>query len=179
MKQDLDGAISSSKNGCLGALEILIRKNQTKVYNTAYYITGSKVAAQEISCKVFIKLYADLNEYKEDVSLLLWLYKDTIKCSLEFFEKNSNSLSGGKSSGKPRQERLIDGIQSLPQEQRVFIVLHDVQKLSYTEIAKILDCSQDKVKIVLQRGRLALKKYLFQKTNLNKKIMDTGRAFTS
>jgi RNA polymerase sigma-70 factor (ECF subfamily) len=64
-----------------------------------------------------------------------------------------------------RQElnRLIQsGISALPAEQRVVLVLSDVQGLSYQEIAQAVGLSLGTVKSRLSRGRAKLRDYLVQ-----------------
>jgi RNA polymerase sigma-70 factor (ECF subfamily) len=48
----------------------------------------------------------------------------------------------------------------LPEEQRVALVLCDLEGLSYKEIAQILGCSVEAVKSRLFRARSALRKKL-------------------
>jgi RNA polymerase sigma-70 factor (ECF subfamily) len=52
------------------------------------------------------------------------------------------------------------GIRSLPAEQRVVLVLSDVQGLSYQEIAEVADLSLGTVKSRLSRARAKLRDYL-------------------
>ena len=58
------------------------------------------------------------------------------------------------------KERLEGAISLLPEDQRVAVVLHDVQQLSNDEAAQVLDISVPAFKARLHRGRLALRKHL-------------------
>ena len=168
MEENLENLISiRSKNGCHDALEILIKQNQTMVYSTAYYIAANKDAAHNISCEVFSQLYEAIGDYREHISLANWIYKLTIKNTLEFIGKKENRL-GERSFGKSQRDKVIEAIQLLPEENRILVVLHDIQKLSYKEISIILDCSQDKVRISLQKARLAVKQILLTKKSSNR-----------
>jgi RNA polymerase sigma-70 factor (ECF subfamily) len=52
------------------------------------------------------------------------------------------------------------GIETLPPDQRVALVLSDVQGLSYQEIAEVIDVSLGTVKSRLARARGKLRDYL-------------------
>ena len=68
-----------------------------------------------------------------------------------------------------RQElaRVIQaGIQTLPPEQRVTLVLSDVQGLSYREIAEVTRTSLGTVKSRLSRARAKLRDFLLQHEEL-------------
>jgi RNA polymerase sigma-70 factor (ECF subfamily) len=58
------------------------------------------------------------------------------------------------------------GISTLPSEQRVVLVLSDVQGLSYKEIAQATGLSLGTVKSRLSRGRAKLRDYLLDRGEL-------------
>jgi RNA polymerase sigma-70 factor (ECF subfamily) len=51
-------------------------------------------------------------------------------------------------------------IRNLPENYRTVVVLHDLQGLKNREIAEILECSLDAVKVRLHRARTKLRKSL-------------------
>jgi RNA polymerase sigma-70 factor (ECF subfamily) len=61
---------------------------------------------------------------------------------------------------KELAEAIQKAIDELPEEQRVALVLCDLEGLSYKEIAQILGCSVEAVKSRLFRARSALRKKL-------------------
>ncbi len=58
------------------------------------------------------------------------------------------------------RECVRQHINSLPADYRTVIVLHDLEGLKNHEIAEILDCSTDTVKIRLHRAKKKLKEKL-------------------
>ena len=60
------------------------------------------------------------------------------------------------------KELLQKGIQELPLDQRVAIILCDVQGLSYEEIATSTQTSLGTVRSRIARGRKRLRDYLYQ-----------------
>ena len=58
------------------------------------------------------------------------------------------------------------GIETLPPEQRIMVVLSDVQGLSYKEIADVTGVSLGTVKSRLSRGRAKLRDQLLEQREL-------------
>jgi RNA polymerase sigma-70 factor (ECF subfamily) len=61
---------------------------------------------------------------------------------------------------------LQDGISQLPEDQRIVLVLSDVQGFSYQEISEIIDQPLGTVKSRLSRGRRRLRDILNEKKEL-------------
>ena len=56
-----------------------------------------------------------------------------------------------------RQQLVIDMLQSLPEDQRVALLLREQEQLSYREIGQVLNISESKVKVDIFRARTALR----------------------
>jgi RNA polymerase sigma-70 factor (ECF subfamily) len=68
-----------------------------------------------------------------------------------------------------RQElnRFIEaGIATLPPDQRMVLVLSDIQGMSYQEVAEVLNISLGTVKSRLSRGRAKVRDFLWQRGEL-------------
>ena len=61
---------------------------------------------------------------------------------------------------KGRRQRIEDAIAKLPQEQRILVVLRDVEGRSYEEIAETTGLNPGTVKSRLNRGRKQLQDWL-------------------
>ncbi|HHV83759.1 MAG TPA: sigma-70 family RNA polymerase sigma factor, partial [Tepidanaerobacter syntrophicus] len=58
------------------------------------------------------------------------------------------------------RQAIADAINMLPEEQKICVILRDVQGFSYAEIGEILNCSLGTVKSRLYRGRRNLRELL-------------------
>ena len=63
-------------------------------------------------------------------------------------------------------EEVRKGLDALPPEQRLVVILSDIQGLSYKEVATVAGCSLGTVKSRLSRGRICLRDYLRQQGTL-------------
>ncbi len=177
--------IEKCKLGDNDAFEILIKNYDKKVYNMIYRIIGNKEDAFDLTQEVFIKVYKSIRNFRGDSSFSTWLYRlATNTCFDENRRKqNKKTYSLDKPIEtelgqlkrdfpddintpdeilikKEMQNLVQKAISMLPEEQRVMIVLRDIQGFSYKEISETLQCSMGTVKSRINRGRLALKNIL-------------------
>jgi RNA polymerase sigma-70 factor (ECF subfamily) len=91
-------------------------------------------------------------------------------------EAQTSSLGQGMVVGNPGQEppgpeeavskrmtrsRILEALESLPEDYRTAVTLADLQGLSYKEIAEVMDCPIGTVMSRIYRGRKLLHKLLF------------------
>ena len=181
--------IKEAKKGSLSAFNQLVMAYQGTAYNVAYRVIGNRDAAADASQDAFLKAYKALNQYKGG-SFKSWLLRivtntcyDQIRyksrrpaSSLEDITENPNDHSTKLISDDERPEEhvlrgelndlLQLGINNLPKDQRIVLILCDVQGLSYQEAADIVDQPLGTVKSRLSRGRRRLRDYLLQQKEL-------------
>ncbi|MDF1588555.1 MAG: sigma-70 family RNA polymerase sigma factor [Gammaproteobacteria bacterium] len=63
------------------------------------------------------------------------------------------------------QESINAQIEKLPDNQRLALVLHDIEGMDFTEICNIIEVSQSNVRVLLHRARLAIKKVIDEHQN--------------
>ncbi len=186
---DESRTIQEAQNGSLPAFNQLVMAYQGTAYNVAYRIMGQQEAAADACQDAFLKAYKALKQYKGG-SFKSWLLRivtntcyDQIRyksrrpsTSLEDMTENPNEhhpkLINGSEKPEDRVLRgelgdLIQaGISQLPEDQRVVLVLSDVQGFAYQEIAEIIGQPLGTVKSRLSRGRRRLREYLAEKKEL-------------
>lgn len=175
------------KEGDMEAFEILVERHQHSVVGTCAKMLGGESEAEDIAQQVFIRVWKSAGRYEPTAKFTTWLM--TITRNLIFNESRRRSRSRLQSlesddpdapqaqhadaSVNSPQEALLDGelrsavdhaIASLPEPQRVAIVLRRYEDMPYEEIAKVLRTSVPAVKSILFRARNELrdrlKKYL-------------------
>lgn len=65
---------------------------------------------------------------------------------------------------KERQRLVLEMWQSLPEDQRVALLLREQEQLSYREIGTVLNISESKVKVDIFRARTALREHWIKRT---------------
>lgn len=173
--------IRRAKKGDVEAFEELISGYEKKVYNTVYRFFNNSEDAMDITQEIFIKVFTSLHSFRESASFSTWLYRIAVNTCIDFMRKKKdetvpikeeiiagNDIKHGSYSQLPEdfvekrelKEALLKAINSLPYEQRICVILRDIQGFSYTEMSEILMCSLGTIKSRLNRGRRALREIL-------------------
>ena len=183
--------IASAQRGNLNAFNELVLAYQDRVYNLAYRIMSDPASAADAAQEAFISAYQHIDGFRGEYpsSFKSWLMRivsnacyDEMRrrkrhpiTSFEDFEVDEEANPALVSEGEEPEEyaereemsRVIQaGIQTLPPEQRVTLVLADVQGFSYDEIAEATDAPLGTVKSRLARARGKLRDYLREQGEL-------------
>ena len=166
------------------AFEELITRHQNAVIGTAAKMLNSTSEAEDIAQQVFIRLWKSAPRYKPKAKFTTFLF--TITKNLVFNESRRRSRKKESSieereddfhlqtpdtqNSSPDKELLqgelqtaIDtAINSLPEKQRMAVILRRYQNMSYDEIANVLELSVSAVKSQLFRARNELRDSLQQ-----------------
>ena len=173
------------QKGDLAAFEVLVKKHQKKMLNTAYGMIGSYEEACEVVQDAFVSAFRAIKKFRGDSLFSTWLCRIVINHSKNRRKKitalkrrEGFSLSGpeaqegrplandppedGPSALEQIEKREVEGkvrecIDRLDDEYREVVVLRDIQGFSYEEISGILKVPDGTVKSRLSRARDSLK----------------------
>ena len=180
--------ISAAQEGNDDAFDQLVLSHQTKVYNAAYRILGDRAAAEDVAQETFVSAYRSIRRFRGG-SFQGWLLRiatnacyDEIRRSARRPSTSLEALEAEPEDGVPAagesddpesvaEKRelgtiLEDAILSLPAEQRITLVLVDVQGLNYREAAEAMGVRVGTVKSRLSRARYALRDRLQENREL-------------
>ncbi|MCC6758481.1 MAG: sigma-70 family RNA polymerase sigma factor [Candidatus Omnitrophica bacterium] len=171
-----------AQKGNTASFEALLRKYFSRIFNFAYRYLGSRESAEDIAQETFIRVHRSLASYSPQSKFQTWLYVIARNLCLNELRNNKNraySLDGmletedgempaqfaDHNAADPANElvnketlaKLIEVIESLPENQRTAVLLQRFDGLSYDEIAKVLGCSLQAVKSLLNRAKESLK----------------------
>jgi len=167
------------------AFDELIRRYQRRIYTFAYRLTGNADDAADVAADTFVRLYSSIGSFRGDSSFVTWLFRVVTNIYLdsrkrrrahptqsldEMIELEESSVQRQVEDDAPSPQRIAEdhertallqeAIESLPEFQRVMIVLYHVEGMAYEEIAEALSLPVGTVKSRLNRARLALRKKL-------------------
>lgn len=160
------------------------------VFNVCLRMLSSREDAEDVAQDVFFAAYKFLKKFRTESKLSTWLYRIAVNLSLnfqrrkrinkwfslDFLQENKPDKVPHSQIGNPledlesaERERIVqNAINSLSENQRVAIILHRYQNLSYDEIAGVMKCSVSSVESYLFRA----------KQNLHKKLKIHRKFFT-
>jgi RNA polymerase sigma-70 factor (ECF subfamily) len=169
----------------LEQFEAFMRAYQDMVFGTAVRLLGNESDAQDMAQEVFLKAFERFGELSRSVTAGGWLKTVTRNLCLNhltryrarwrFFSELATNPGGEDeqpfdiaaeetqrrdSTQADQRELLEQALRGLPESQRVPLVLHHFEEMSYDEIAERLRVSLGKVKTDIFRGRETLRKKL-------------------
>ena len=167
------------------AFNALVARFQDRVYNLIRRLLGNPEEARDVTQEVFVSVFEKVDSYRGESSIATWIYriatnqaKNRIKYLSRRKDRQKESLEAmlvppthsRLSAEVPRPDqaytrefvsRLVDqALGELDEEQRIVLVLRDVEGQSYEDIAIITGLQLGTVKSRLHRGRQRLKEAL-------------------
>jgi len=181
-------------DGNANAFEDLVLEYQDRVYHIALKMTSSQEDAFDLSQETFLKAYRTLGSFRGESGFGSWLYRMCANLCIDFLRKRKRrgqeqilSLDETDEGGRPRElpdlryepqrklerkeqrVRVREGLRRLPEEQRLILILRDVEGLSYQEISETLSIELGTVKSRIYRARARLAALLASDGNFSGK----------
>ena len=164
--------IVRAAQGDIKTFEEIYRAAAGFVYSIALRVTRNTADAEEITQDVFLKIYENLSRFKFKASFKTWIYRITVNTALNSIRRRDREPKGDfelalrtshtedmtrdSLDKKENKEQLAILLSMLNPEQRVCILLREIEGLSYKEIADTLKVNVNTVRTRLKRGREAL-----------------------
>ena len=170
--EDVDDAylVAQAKEGYLDAYELLVRRHAAMAYRVALRLTGDHHDAQDVVQEALVAAWQKLAGFNANSSFSTWLYRivtrrainkvtrSRVAGSLDLLGEIAYPGSGPETQAERHQtaDALTRALAALPLPQRVVIVLHHLEGLSYGEVASVTGSTVPAVRSQLFRARRAL-----------------------
>jgi len=181
--------VNAAKRGEEEAFTMLVEKYSHQVFSLSMRMLNDYGEAEDLTQEVFLKVFKNIKRFKGKSKFSTWLYQITLNAAINrinYLKKrrhydsdsvNQTSARGNDENygvdlpdlspssedeviGRETYTKILEEINSLPEEFRVVIVLRDLEEKSYQEIAEILNIPEGTVKSRIHRAREILKKKL-------------------
>jgi len=155
--------------GDLRAFEELIERYQRSVLNLAFRFLGDKEEAKDVGQETFLRVYQSVRRYQPIAQFRTYLFRITKNLCLDYLEKKkpfytadlpefpSDSNPAGDLQKKELSGILMMAVQSLPENQRIALLLHHFEGLKYIEIAEIMETTVSAIESLLVRAKRTLR----------------------
>jgi len=182
-----DAEISELRHGVTSVTEKFVRNNVGWMLVVARRILGDEGHANDCVQDAFSSIFKNLDSFRGESSLRTWMHRIVVNQALmslrarkrlkeasiddllPIFDENGcrvedrwTDLETPESLLERSQtkETVIALIDMLPDNYRTVLLLRDIEELSVSEVAELLNLSETNVKVRVHRARSALKKLL-------------------
>jgi RNA polymerase sigma-70 factor (ECF subfamily) len=172
--------------GSQEAFAYLLAVYQNPVFNLISRIIENAADAPDVLQDVFVKVFKGIRSFHGGSSLKTWIYRIAVHeasnhrrswirrhwrepFSMDDADARSGAASRVASGDRDpyevieqaeREEVVTRALESLAQPYRTVVVLREIERLSYEEIAQVLGLAEGTVKSRLLRGRELLRRKL-------------------
>jgi RNA polymerase sigma-70 factor (ECF subfamily) len=175
--------ISAAQRGDVESFNALVRMYEGRVYNLGFRMLGDADSAADASQEAFLSAFRNLRSFRGG-SFRSWLLRIATNVCYDVLRAKKRRPAVSLDASDPdaddsplqiadhhespddlaiRRELAIAiqaGLAHLPEDQRLVVVLSDVQGLAYEEIAQITNTNLGTVKSRLSRGRARMREIL-------------------
>jgi len=148
--------------------ESVVRKHQAMVYSIAFHFFRSSTNAEEVAQDVFLRLYQDRESLKSDLHTIAWLRRTTAHRCIDLIRRQKtkyevpldelpDSSIDSRETDPFLKERLWRLIASLPEKQRMIVILRFGEDMDVEEISQTLQIPVRTVWSHLQRSMVILR----------------------
>jgi RNA polymerase sigma factor (sigma-70 family) len=184
MSNEEQRLVEAGQRGDVEAFNQLVRLYEGRVYTLCLRMLGDPDSAADVAQDTFISAYKNLNRFRGGV-FRSWILRiatnacyDALRARKRRPAVSLNAAFGddendggfdipdpAESPDEAAQRRelgaaIAAAITQLPEDQRVVVILSDIQGLAYEEIAEVTNANLGTVKSRLSRGRARLRDIL-------------------
>ena len=145
--------------------ETIVNTYSKQVLNTAIRILGDREKALDIHQEVFLAIWQRWHSFNGQTNWSGYLYRTTVRKAIELakkhrketsidneFEQASNDKSLQRLEVNELQQMIMKALSKLPDKQADVFVLAKIEGLKAEQIAQILQCSPNTVRVHLHRA---------------------------
>ncbi len=172
------------KEGDEDSFRVLLEKHRNPLVHFLYRMVQDQPVAEELAQEVFLRIYRSRATYEPTAKFTTWLFRIATHLALNSLrdgknERGQERLDDERDGELPtrqvadrgptveqsmlyqaRLQEVRDAIASLPEKQRAAVLMHKYEEMDYSQIAKVLECSESAVKSLLFRAYETLRSRL-------------------
>lgn len=158
---------------------MLVNKYAKRVFNTAYQFTGCRTEAEDQTQEIFIKIFHSLDRFDREKNFDAWLLTVARNHLIDSYRrtrwerKNRDDFEGAVAraaepaagpedglAGREDRDLLWKGLNLLPADMRMAVILKEIQGNAYEDVAEIMRLPVGTVKSRISRAKLRLAELL-------------------
>jgi RNA polymerase sigma-70 factor, ECF subfamily len=172
--------------GNMAGFDYLIQKYRKPIIHFMYRMVHNQAVAEELAQEVFLRVYRSRETYRAEARFSTWLYRIATNLGVNYARDNRHErmastvyldeadsetgttpdvadLTPDVETKLLRQERLKairEHVMSLPERQRMAVLMHKYEGMDYKQIGDVLKLSESATKSLLFRAYQTLREKL-------------------
>ena len=143
----------------------IFRRHRDRMWAVALRTVGDRELASDAVQEAFIAAFRRADRFRGDSAVTTWLHRITVNCAIDRLRRQRPISPLPEIDPADRHDRHAEAetaldvhaaLATLPEAQRMALVLVDMQGLSVAEAAAVLEVAEGTVKSRCSRGRAAL-----------------------
>ncbi len=171
--------------------ERLAAGQENRIYRICFHMMGNRQDAEDCAQEAMVRAFRAFDSFRREADFSTWLIRIAMNACTDELRRRKKTMSldtlreekgfdvvdgapgaYARLEEKERKRLLREALEQLPEEMRRMIVLRDMEKMSYEEIAQALETPLGTVKSRISRAREKL-------CDLLKKAPETSELFSS
>jgi RNA polymerase sigma-70 factor (ECF subfamily) len=163
------------KDGDGASFALLLEKYRASVTHFLYRMVQEQAVSEELAQEVFLRVYRSRETYEPTAKFTTWLFRIATHLALNWLrdqknERGQERLDESVEDAPAREvadrspsveqsmvrrvkvEEVRRAVAGLPEKQRAAVLMHKYEEMEYSQIAKVLSCSESAVKSLLFRA---------------------------
>jgi len=176
--------------GETGMFEVVMRRHNQRLYSVARAILRNDGEAEDVMQDAYVRAYEHLNQFAGRAKFSTWLTRIAVHEALarqrrgnRYQELEPMSEREGdpmdrfasltpnpehQASNSEIRRLLEEAVDNLPDSYRTVFMLRDIEEMSTTDAADVLEITEENVKVRLHRARALLRKSLYARAGMQK-----------
>lgn len=168
--------IERARSGDDGAFNQVVQVYRKRILGTIARLIGRPEDVEDVGQEVFLRLYFSLDQLRTPEVFEPWLYRLTVNAAYDYLRRQkrrresrmsdlseqqvmmADAVAGSKQSDETQRrgrvkEQVDDLLGQVSEEDRILLMLKEVEGLSLKELEKIYNANENALKVRLFRAR--------------------------
>ena len=168
--------IERARSGDDGAFNQVVQVYRKRILGTIARLIGRPEDVEDVGQEVFLRLYFSLDQLRTPEVFEPWLYRLTVNAAYDYLRRQkrrresrmsdlseqqvmmADAVAGSKQSNENQRrarvkEQVEDLLGQVSEEDRILLMLKEVEGLSLKELEKIYNANENALKVRLFRAR--------------------------
>lgn len=176
MEQSDNELVKAYKNGNQRAIETLIARHLSSIYNFVIRFVGEE-EANDVAQETFVRVWKHIKRYDESRNFKVWLFTIARRLAIDFTRKKKHTPFSAYENDENenfdvedlsdlpqelfRKKEITEAIKNLvaelPDDRKAIVILHDSEMLPFKDIADIMERPVNTVKSQYRRALIYLR----------------------